>query len=225
MRAELISITKPIAEKVKDMTPEEFLAYQARVSNPSNQLNNETAEGLLRYCLIRQHWSVFEMVDVTFEIETSRAIMAQILRHWSFRFQEFSQRYAAASGFESVEIRKKHKDGNRQGSSDAITPLSTYANGICEKSLAEYESMITHLNVAPETARMILPLSTTTIAYMKGNIRSWITYFYQRLDAHAQKEHRLLAQLMFNQFQIHFPLIASIIKHGRFKYEKEEWMP
>ena len=93
MKASITAITKPIRADIEHMTPEEFIVFEARVSNPSNQHNTDTSHKLLRFCLTRGHWSVFEMVDLTFEIQTSRAIMAQILRHWSFRFQEFSQRF------------------------------------------------------------------------------------------------------------------------------------
>lgn len=216
MKAELVAITKPVGG-LSNLTPEEFIAYQARVSSPQNQDNHDTALRLLAYCLKNGHWSVFETVDVTFEIETSRAIMAQILRHWSFRFQEFSQRYATAGAHEPIEIRHKHKDGNRQGSSDVDYELTAYAASAASDSFGDYEHLL-NLGAAPECARFVLPLSTTTRAYMKGSVRSWITYFWQRLDPHAQKEHRDLARIMFHQFEQPFPNIAKLVEGGRMRY-------
>lgn len=223
MKATIIAITKPIREDVADMTPEQFLAFQARVSNPNNQYNDATAEKLLGYCLRNGHWSVFEMVDLTFEIHTSRAIMAQILRHWSFRFQEFSQRYAMVSEFDfsDLEMRFVADGGNRQGSSEvgpAPMGIGQEAREVCGRLAAEYVNLVQRKDVAPESARMILPLATPTRAYMKGNVRSWITYFWQRLDPHAQKEHRELALLMFAQFATHFPAIATLVRNGRMQY-------
>jgi len=118
MKSEIISITKTIKADLLELTPEEFIVWQARISSPHNQDNHATGHKLLRYCLTNGHWSVFDMVDVTFEVHTSRAIMAQILRHSSFRFQEFSQRYAEVKDFDfsDLEIRLKHDEGNRQGS-------------------------------------------------------------------------------------------------------------
>ncbi len=219
MKSEIVSITKPIKADLLSITPEQFIVYQARVSSPDNQLNHDTGAGLLRYCLQNGHWSVFDMVDVTFEIHTSRAIMAQILRHSSFKFQEFSQRYAEVKDFDfsDLEIRHKHDGGNRQGSGSVSGILTDHAHELVDESVGEYTWMI-ECGAAAESARMVLPLCTPTRAYMKGSVRSWITYFWQRRSAHAQKEHRVLADSIFAQFAEHFPLCASIADAGQMKY-------
>ena len=219
MKSEIISITKPIQADLLELSPEQFIVYQARVSSPNNQHNHDTGAGLLRYCLQNGHWSVFDMVDVTFEIVTSRAIMAQILRHSSFKFQEFSQRYAEVKDFDfsDLEIRLKHEGGNRQGSGEVCAILTGNADTSAFYAAEAYDWMITR-GAAPESARMVLPLCTPTRAYMKGSVRSWITYFWQRRSAHAQKEHRDLANSIFGQFAEYFPLCASIADAGQMKY-------
>lgn len=222
MKATLVSYTHPIGD-LGHLTPEEFIAYQARVSSPQNQDKHDTAFKLLSYCLRNGHWSVFDMVDVTFEIETSRAIMAQVLRHWSFRFQEFSQRYATVGDCQPVEIRVKHEGGNRQGSAEVDYELSAYAASATGDSFGDYQHLL-NLGAAPECARFVLPLATTTRAYMKGSVRSWITYFWQRLDGHAQKEHRELAELIFAKFKVLFPAMAQLVTEGRMRYLSDEDM-
>jgi thymidylate synthase (FAD) len=214
----LVAVTKPIEQ----MTAEEFIAYQARVTSPQNQDNHDTAFKLLKYCLINGHWSVFSMVDMTLEIHTSRAIMAQILRHYSFDFQEFSQRYAPVGkdgglmDWSHLEARSKAST-NRQGSGER---LQEETDGLIRNAVAceaKYYDLLKD-GVAPECARMALPLGVETRAYMKGSVRSWITYFWQRLDLHAQKEHRLLAQEMFEIFKGVFPNIAKIVEDGKSMY-------
>lgn len=226
MKSEIISITKPT--KADLLTPEQFIVFQARVSSPHNQHNHDTGEGLLRYCLQNGHWSVFDMVDVTFEIHTSRAIMAQILRHSSFKFQEFSQRYAKVKvkdlDFSDLELRFKHEGGNRQGSGEVSDQATWSAQELIFDCVREYNELIGD-GIAPESARMVLPLCTPTRAYMKGSVRSWITYFWQRRSAHAQKEHRDLANSIFAQFSEHFPLCAAIADAGQMKYVLNETNP
>lgn len=227
MKAEIVSITKPIKADLLGLTPEQFIVYQARVSSPHNQHNHDTGHKLLRYCLREGHWSVFDMVDATFEIQTSRAIMAQILRHHSFRFQEFSQRYAPVvdggfymDGWDDVEMRFAHEKGNRQGSDEegpAPLGLTHLAKTACVEAHRTYRHLL-QSNIAPESARMVLPLATPTTAYMKGSVRSWITYFWQRCSSHAQKEHRQLADLMFAGFSEHFPICADLCANGRMTY-------
>lgn len=221
MKSEIISITKPIQADLLELSPEQFIVFQARVSSPHNQHNHDTGEGLLRYCLQNGHWSVFDMVDVTFEIHTSRAIMAQILRHSSFKFQEFSQRYAKVKvkdlDFSDLELRFKHEGGNRQGSGEVSDQATWSAQELIFDCVREYNELIGD-GIAPESARMVLPLCTPTRAYMKGSVRSWITYFWQRRSSHAQKEHRDLANSIFGQFAEYFPLCASIADAGQMKY-------
>lgn len=192
------------------LTAEELTVYIARVSNPSNQTNTDTAPKLLAYCIRNGHWSVFEHVHMTVEIETSLAIATQILRHRSFTFQQFSQRYAEVSKLgdmtEPVDFRVKAKEGNRQGSGESVpSPLQGWLEGYIGDMREEYLSMVEEEGVAPESARFILPQCTKTRLYMTGNLRSWIHYLTQRLDPHAQKEHREVAESILVHFKRQFP--------------------
>ena len=213
MKVSLVSIT---ACKIpdQDLTPDQLIVYTARVSNPNNQLNHETGAKLLSYCMRHGHWSVFEMADMTVEIETSRAIAAQILRHRSFSFQEFSQRYSDVSKLgdllEPIELRAKHVDGNRQGSGEEIFE-SALADEVLKMSVSCYKALIRQ-GTAPESARMILPLCTRTKLYMKGSVRSWIHYLQQRCSPHAQKEHRLVAEEIRQIFASQFPSVFEAYK-------------
>ena len=224
MRVRPISVTQAIPgaipELPADASPEAVIVYTARVSAPENQTKHFTALRLLSYCMRHGHWSVFEMVDLTMEIETSRAIAAQVLRHRSFSFQEFSQRYSAVTKlgdqlFETLELRPKHVAGNRQGSdeSNAFPPaIAGHIAGKVADLLTNAEDLYQNLlqeGVAPECARMVLPLATKTRIYMKGSVRSWIHYFKVRCDSHAQKEHRLLAEAIKAEFAKVFPVIAE----------------
>jgi len=192
------------------LTAEELTVYIARVSNPSNQTNTDTAPKLLAYCIRNGHWSVFEHVHMTVEIETSLAIATQILRHRSFTFQQFSQRYADVSKLgdmiEPVELRMKSAGGNRQGSAepvnDQVQDQFDYSTTL---RASEYATLIT-MDVAPESARFVLPQCTKTRLYMTGNLRSWIHYLTQRLDPHTQKEHREVAESILVHFRQHFPI-------------------
>lgn len=216
MKAELVTLTQAVGKlALVAKSPEDVMVYLARVSNPSNQANLETGAKLLQYCIKSKHWSVFETVYLGFEIETSRAIAAQLLRHNSLRFQEFSQRYAAVtSQAQPVELRYKG-DSNRQGSlAPSEGQLSThklltdYVNEQIASAMDAYTSLL-DAGVAPESARFVLPLATTTTLYATGSVRSWIHYLDQRCDAHAQKEHRELAELIKSQFCAHFPVVAE----------------
>lgn len=212
----LVSLTKP---ESLDMTPEQYIVYIARVSNPSNQMNTDTSEKLLRYLMEHKHWSPFEFVDMTVAIHTRRSIAAQILRHRSFSFQEFSQRYSEATEIEPIEIREQaHK--NRQSSSQIINPVVKvcrsigYANEIIgdhfKHSMQLYEALL-KAGVAREVARDVLPLATATTLYMKGSVRSWIHYLQLRLAEDTQKEHRDVAQQIATIFAQKFPIIAEYI--------------
>jgi thymidylate synthase (FAD) len=215
MKTKLVSITKSALNNT-ELSPEELIVYIARVSNPANQMNVETAPRLIKYMIDHKHWSPFEMVDMTVEIETSRAIAAQILRHRSFSFQEFSQRYSEATTFEPVEIRKQSAK-NRQSSEEVFNPLLlTYDNWVYNATeavddlLKEIEHTYKKLikaGVAKEVARMILPLTTTTKIYMKGSVRSWIHYLQIRTSDDTQKEHRDVANEILNIFAENFPII------------------
>lgn len=182
----LISIS-PDAEKI--------IGYCARVSNPSNQDNPDVSK-LLKYCIAHGHWSIFEMANAVFEIETSRAIAAQVLRHKSFSFQEFSQRYAKAQGIEPIEPRRQDLK-NRQNSIDDISEedrkwFQDSVDDLFGRSAKLYDEAL-EKGFAKESARFVLPLATTSRLYMNGTIRSWMHYLKVRNAPDTQKEHRDLA--------------------------------
>ena len=211
MQVNLVSITKP-SDSLPFDTAEDLIAYCARVSNPSNQMNSSTAPKLLNYLIKHKHWSPFEMVDMCVEIKTSRAIAAQILRHRSFSFQEFSQRYSNATKLEPIEWRKQGKT-NRQVGDDEILldeEAQEAIDDLMETGLQVYDSLV-QLGVAKECARMILPLCTETTMYMKGSIRSWIHYIQIRAAQDTQKEHRLIAEEIKNIFSENFPNIVQAL--------------
>ncbi|NBV99983.1 MAG: FAD-dependent thymidylate synthase, partial [Proteobacteria bacterium] len=197
MNVELISITKPEIKDIKKA--EDLVAYCARVSNPSNQLNLDTAPKLLKFLINHKHWSPFEMVDMCVEIKTSRAIAAQILRHRSFSFQEFSQRYSSATEYEDIELRLQGNKNRQVG--ENLIPMTHPAYEEINHLIAEsisisqhcYETMIDN-GIAKEVARMVLPLNTQTTIYMKGTLRSWIHYIQLRTEQNTQKEHRQIAE-------------------------------
>ena len=194
MQTKIIAITKPFTTLGTPLTPEEFIVYIARVSNPANQLNVETGWKLIRYLIKHKHWSPFEHVSVTYEIKTSRGIAAQILRHRSFTFQEFSQRYAQATDLEPIEWRIQGKT-NRQVGDEPVTLPSYLQFAVDESqrnSKALYDQLINY-GIAKESARMILPLSIQTTIHMTGSLRSWIHYLDLRCAEGTQKEHRNIA--------------------------------
>lgn len=224
MKTNIVSITKSLILNgdTNDLTAEELIVYIARVSNPSNQLNKGTSSKLIAYLIANKHWSPFEMVDMTVEITTSRAIAQQILRHRSFSFQEFSQRYAQVTAFEGVQIRKQ-ADKNRQSSTDEFDPqLRTLTSPDAKPASSAIADHITYsedlykslidAGVAKECARMVLPLTTQTTIYMKGSIRSWIHYLQIRTDAHTQLEHQQIAIEIEGHFQSHFPNVYQALK-------------
>jgi len=193
-------------EAVHVTEPEGLMAYVARVSSPTQ--TNPSYAGLLKYCADHGHWSIFEMIDVTFEIVTSRAIAAQILRHRSFSFQEFSQRYAPVTSFEIYQPRRQDSK-NRQNSIDDLHPKVkewyTYAmKRVHERADAEYKQALS-MGIAKESARFLLPLSTTTKLYMKGSLRSWIHYCQVRNADGVQLEHREIAAAIQQILSEKFP--------------------
>jgi thymidylate synthase (FAD) len=203
--------------KLIDLTDdaEGQIIYIARVSNPSNQDNPEYAK-LLKYCINHQHWSVFEHAHMSLEIETSLAIATQILRHRSFTFQQFSQRYAnaAALGFEAIELRQQ-AEKNRQSSTDKINAEAEQEflrrwSQILEDTHHLYHDMI-EMGVAKECARFILPQCTQTRLYMTGNIRSWIHYLQLRTGEDVQKEHRQVALTAQKIFISELPVTAQAL--------------
>ena len=216
MNVKLVSITKSLVEE-KDLSPEELIVYVARVSNPSNQLNSETSDKLVNFLIKNKHWSPFEMCDMTVEIITSRGIAQQILRHRSFSFQEFSQRYAEVTDFEPIQLRKSGAT-NRQSSLEVFDPNlngnNISASRLIENHLRESEFLYKSLlksGVAKECARFVLPITTQTKIYMKGSIRSWIHYLQIRTDEHTQLEHREIALSILEIFKTNFPNISKAL--------------
>jgi thymidylate synthase (FAD) len=210
MNVRLIAVSAPQVDGIKN--GDELISFCARVSNPSNQLNVETAPRLINFCIKNGHWSIFEQADMTVEIKTSRAIAAQILRHKSFNFQEFSQRYAQATELEVPEWRLQGKTNRQVGDEpvDLSPELQEMVDVAQSASMAAYNALI-EKGIAKECARMILPLNTQTTLYMKGSARSWITYFNVRCDQHTQKEHRDIAIAIRKIFSQEFPNVAKAL--------------
>jgi thymidylate synthase (FAD) len=213
MNVKLISLTKPVVEGLNNT--EDIVAYCARVSNPSNQMNTETAPKLIRYLIKHNHWSPMEMVSVCFEIQTSRAIAAQILRHRSFSFQEFSQRYSVATNLEPIEIRKQGKT-NRQVGDEPVELSNTLAVKLeqAQRQCREVYDELVKDGVAKECARMVLPLNTSTTLYMNGTLRSWVHYLELRTKQDTQKEHRDIALAIQEILFKEFPNIAEALKEA-----------
>ena len=208
MTIKLVSVT-PDAEKT--------MAHIARVSNPDNQ-DNPNYAGLLKYCIKHNHWSVFEQSTMTLEIETTRAIAAQILRHRSFTFQEFPQRYADSNLLGSINLPKLRKQDkkNRQNSTDDLDPkvietLNMQMGTLFGSALALYNQML-ELGVAKECARMVLPLCTPTRIYMTGSCRSWIHYIDLRSAHGTQKEHMDIAEACRKVFTEQFPTVSEALE-------------
>ena len=209
--------------KLVSITPdaEQMMAYIARVSNPANQENDKYA-GLLKYCIKHNHWSVFEQSSMTVEIETTRAIAAQILRHRSFTFQEFSQRYADTKLLEAIvlPVLRRQDSKNRQNSIDDLDPevvdkLNKQMKTLFSSSSALYNQML-ECGVAKECARMVLPLCTPTRIYMTGSCRSWIHYINLRSAHGTQKEHMVIAKAVKDVFVEQFPAVSEALE-----WEKE----
>lgn len=194
---------------------EELIAYMARVSNPSNQSNTETSQRLIRYLIEHQHWSPFEMVNMCVEINTTRSIAAQILRHRSFSFQEFSQRYAEVTAKGVVPELRRQDTKNRQNSIDDLPPevkesFEARIGYLYDDAYSLYEDML-ESGIAKECAREVLPLSTPTRLYMNGTIRSWIHYCQLRCGNGTQLEHRNIAQGTYKLLQEHLPDVCAVL--------------
>ena len=191
---------------------EALITKMARVSNPDNENNTATAPKLLRYLIDHQHWSPFEMCSLCIKIDTERDISAQILRHRSFSFQEFSTRYAEAQPLTIPELRKQDLK-NRQNSTDdldlgTVAVLTEEIMTLYMQASELYQDMLDN-GVAKECARRILPLSTQTTLYMHGNLRSWIHYINVRASKETQLEHRLIAEDCKQIFIEQFPTIGE----------------
>jgi len=209
MNVKFVSIT-PDAEKM--------MAYIARVSNPANQ-QNEKYSGLLKYCIKHNHWSVFEQSSMTLEIETTRGLAAQILRHRSFTYQEFSQRYADSSllGKEIPLPKLRKQDAkNRQNSTDDLDPFIVQDFELkIQRHFVDgmkiYQDMLEQ-GIAKECARFVLPLATPTRLYMTGSCRSWIHYIDLRSAHGTQKEHMDIAEECRRIFTEQFPAVSEALE-------------
>jgi len=205
--------------KLLTVTPEaeKTMGYVARVSNPNNQENPKVA-GLLKYCIKHNHWSVFEQAHMTLEIETTRGIAAQILRHRSFTYQEFSQRYADSSMLADkipLPALRRQDDKNRQNSIDDVDPFINQDFQIkmerhFEKGMNLYQEMLDQ-GIAKECARFVLPLAVPTKIYMTGSVRSWIHYINLRSANGTQKEHMDIANDAKRVFCEQFPICAEAL--------------
>ncbi len=214
---ELVAMTKPMIEGVE--TAEQFIAYCARVSNPSNQLNNETAEKLLQYCIRNKHWSIFETVHLTMSINTTRDIGRQILRHRSFSFQEFSQRYANVRVMSEPREARWQDTKNRQNSIEifndemGITDTWHDMQKQIKKDVQHVYEWAIENGIAKEVARSILPEGLTmSRMYMSGSLRSWIHYCELRMGNGTQKEHREIAEECWEIITEQFPSLKGVLE-------------
>ena len=206
----VISVTKPVAEDIDHLDQEDIIAYCARVSNPNNQVNTDTMPKLLKYLQDHKHWSPFEMSHVTIEIDTSRGIAPQILRHRSFSFQEFSQRYQSLDDSGVVLYAARRQDlKNKQNSIDDLIP--EIKDEWSQRQLDAWKVCFEHYKwaldngIAKECARFVLPLSSRTRLYMSGSVRSWMHYIAVRSDPSTQKEHRDIALACREALREYFP--------------------
>lgn len=216
----LIAVTVGAGE-LQGKTGQEVISYNARVSNPNNQLNFNTSAGLLRYCIKEHHWSIFEQADMTVEINTTRGIAAQILRHRSFTFQEFSQRYADTKLLDKAvppDLRRQDTK-NRQNSLDDFGDyvkfgMQSQIQQHFDAAQRLYDDLLER-GVAKESARFVLPIATPTRIYMKGSVRSWIHYLQLRTTSGTQKEHRDVAEAIRCVFICEYPDVAEALQWVR----------
>ena len=211
--------TVPVGEQTDNCTsPEQYMVWAARVSNPGNQSNHDTGEKLLRYCIRKKHWSVFEQVSISMEIKAPRDISRQILRHQSFRFQEFSQRYAAAnlSDFNPREARMQDRK-DRQSSLPCDNPdiAEVWLNMQRQlmNKVKEIYGLAINAGIAKEVARAVLPEGLTqSVLIMTGSVRSWIHYCEVRRSEETQKEHREIADLCWEQLRQVCPIVCAAVE-------------
>lgn len=214
MKVELIAKTVPFKEGLN--TAEDLVSYCARVSNPSNQMNTETAGGLLKYCIKHKHFSIFETVNLVMEIETTRDISRQILRHRSFSFQEFSQRYASVDPEIVYRETRLQDDKNKQNSivceDDALCEeFSNEQEFIFNNAILSYNNAL-NAGIAKEQARALLPEGlTSTRMYMNGTLRSWLHFCQVRCGVETQKECRLIAKECCKHIIEEFPCLEDLL--------------
>lgn len=196
-----------------------LISYMARVSNPNNQNNTETSAKLIKYLIDHKHWSPFEMVNMCVEINTTRAISAQILRHRSFSFQEFSQRYAKVESNPIIPAIRKQDLKNRQNSTDDMSDFTVQefqlkSQYVFDQAMLLYDEMI-GAGVAKECAREVLPLASPTRMYMNGTLRSWIHYCDLRCGNGTQHEHRIIADQCRELIKECFPMVFSALENDK----------
>jgi len=218
LKVSLVSSSQPSAELASQgiVNAQELVAFCARVSNPANQTNTDTSEKLIRYLIKHRHWSPLEMVSACLEIETTRDIARQILRHRSFSFQEFSQRYAVADlGVEYKEARLQDTK-NRQNSLETDDPALSSAWQLKQQRVVETSQEVYNWairsGIAKEQARAVLPEGiTTSRLYMQGTLRSWLHYIELRSGPETQKEHREIAQACAGALESIFPMVSEFL--------------
>lgn len=214
MQVKLVAITRPVLE-TGCADAEEFVAYAARVSNPVNQNNSETASKLVKYLIENNHWSPLEMVSATIEIVTTRDIARQILRHRSFSFQEFSQRYATATQWEVREARLQDKKNRQNSIKTDDEELELWWQQEQEMLLDDIQALYgkaLDLGIAKEQARAILPEGcTVSKLYMSGTLRSWVHYVALRSANGTQAEHMDIARACKEELRVHFPNIIKVV--------------
>lgn len=215
MSVSLVGMTQPSATTGCN-TANQLIAYVARVSNPENQNNDKTASKLLGYLIKHEHWSPFEMVSATLEIKTTRDISRQIIRHRSFSFQEFSQRYAESTNFETRECRLQDQTNRQNSIETEDRELAEWwkmaQKELIQKSKLVYQTALDH-GIAKEQARAVLPEGNTeTTLYMSGTLRSWIHYCKLRRSNGTQKEHMIIADQCWDVLSQHFPDVAKAVE-------------
>lgn len=216
MHAKVVALTQPMLDETGCNTAEEFLAYTARVSNPANQNNTATADKLLRYLMKNHHWSPLEMASVTIEIVTTRDIGRQILRHRSFSFQEFSQRYAAATEFTSREARlqdNKNRQNSIRTDDSGLRIWWDEVQSEVQSTAETYYKQALERGIAKEQARALLPEGlTVTKMYMAGTLRSWVHYLDLRCANGTQLEHMEVAEACREALRPHFPNVLQALE-------------
>lgn len=216
MSVQAVAVTQPLRKGGRLKTSDDIIAYCARVSNPANQSNSETAPKLIAYLVRNNHWSPFEMVSMTMEIHTTRAIAHQILRHRSFSFQEFSQRYAAAPPVPVISEARMQDAKNRQASNetndDELKEWWRWNQEFIARQTAEVYTEALKRGLAKEIARNVLPEGMTeSVLYMAGNVRSWIHYCRLRCEPGTQKEHREVALACREVLLTTFPSLKEVL--------------
>jgi thymidylate synthase (FAD) len=214
----ITAMTVPVGENTDGcVNAEQYMVWAARVSNPGNQSNHDTGEKLLRYCLRKKHWSVFEQVSISMEIRAPRDISRQILRHQSFRFQEFSQRYSELSGDISLREARMQDPKNRQASTECADEDLRHRWNILQGEIAQaaskYYLWAIQNGIAKECARVVLPEGLTqSVLIMTGSVRSWIHYCEVRRSVETQKEHREIADLCWEQLRKVCPIVCAAVE-------------